>query len=186
MTDGRPLTGPANAASLVTRDGTFPRFPNGLGDLHPAEVRREWEAQMAAFQACGLAPTHIDTHHHVHAHPRAFPVYCEIAQKYGLPARTLSAEMTRELRARGVRCADLSAEWSAGRETLLQTVSGLYDAAAGAGTVEIICHPGRVDAALESASVLVAARERELEVLCAPGLREMLAAQGIKPALPSA
>ena len=182
MSDGRPLTDPAHAASLLTSDGAFPRFPDSIGELDPAEVRREWRAQIAAFQACGLEPTHIDTHHHAHSNPRVFQVYCDIASTYGLPARTLSPEMTSDLRARGVRCADLSAVWNGeSQESLLETVCALLDSARGGQRiVEIVCHPGRLEPALEKASLYVSGRATELEALCVPELARILAVKDIE------
>jgi predicted glycoside hydrolase/deacetylase ChbG (UPF0249 family) len=181
LTDGRPLSDPAQASSLVTRTGVFPRFPNAIGDINPVEVRREWHAQVAAFQACGVTPTHIDTHHYVHEHPVAFELYCEIAREHNLPARTMSDEMTRKLRERGVRCADLSLVWNGGsEESLMELVCGSFGSGAVVDAMEIVCHPGHVDAALEKSSVYVVPRAQELEVLCRPGLRDSLAKHGIE------
>ena len=181
MTDGRPLSDPASVASLLTPQGIFPRFPDAIGQFDTDELRREWHAQVATFLDSGLAPTHMDTHHHVHSHPVIFGVYREIATAYGLPARTLSAEMTRQLRSGGVPCACLSAEWKAGdQQSLLDLVSRLFTALAGDSVVEIGCHPARIDAELERLSVYASPRARELEVLCTLSLRRELADRGIQ------
>ena len=185
MTDGRPLSDAARVASLLTPGGTFPRFPQAIGQFDPAELRLEWHAQVNAFLDSGLVPSHMDTHHHVHAYPLVFTVYCEIALAHGLPARTLSAEMTRQLRARGVPCADLGAEWSAGdQQSFLELADRLFSALGG-GVVEIGCHPAAADAALERLSVYSAPRARELEVLFDPVLRRELEQKGVElvPAL---
>ena len=44
--------------------------------------------------------------------------------------------------------------------------------------VEVMCHPGRVDAELEGCSSYRAERERELAILTDPGLADELEAQG--------
>jgi predicted glycoside hydrolase/deacetylase ChbG (UPF0249 family) len=48
-----------------------------------------------------------------------------------------------------------------------------------AGTVELMVHPGRVDAALEAVDGYTWQREKELAALTSPALRERLAARGV-------
>ena len=48
-----------------------------------------------------------------------------------------------------------------------------------AGTAEMMVHPGRVDAALESVDGYTWQRERELAALTAPSVRDRLAAGDI-------
>ncbi len=167
-TDGQPLTGaPA-----------FPRFPAQIGPVDPDALAREWRTQIAAFRDCGLAPTHLDTHHHVHSIPAIFDVYCEIARECSLPVRTLDSAMTRELRARGLSSPSLGADLNAG--PLAAAAGALFDAIGGAGTVEIVCHPAYVDQELTRRSVYTQQRAVELEMLCAPELKRTLAAMGIE------
>ncbi|MGH9674322.1 MAG: carbohydrate deacetylase, partial [Bryobacteraceae bacterium] len=178
LTDGRPVCDPARIASLVTAEGAFPRLPGGIGAIDADDLRREWHAQVSASLQCGVEPTHVDTHHHVHSNATAFEVYCEIARCYDLAARSLSAEMTRELRARGLRCADHSAGWDgASQQSLLETISRLF--ACGENVAEVVCHPAHHDSDLEEASLYAGPRARELDVLCATGLRRTLYDRGI-------
>lgn len=181
MTDGAPVTGPERSASLLNGDGGFPRFPYGIGAFDPRELRREWEAQVQRFLRSGLTPTHIDTHHHVHSIPAVFEVYCDVACAYGLPARTLTPDMSRELRKRGVPCADVSTGWSAvDGESFLTTVRRMLDACGDRATLEIMTHPAHVDSELGARSVYTTGRAQELEVLSAPELRSALAQLGVE------
>jgi chitin disaccharide deacetylase len=47
------------------------------------QIRREIEAQFAAFAQTGLPLSHVDGHQHMHAHPAVFPHVVELAHKYG-------------------------------------------------------------------------------------------------------
>src|SRR5215217_374049 len=49
------------------------------GQIEPAEVRRECEAQLEALVRAGITPTHIDSHRHVHAMPGVLPVVAAVA-----------------------------------------------------------------------------------------------------------
>jgi predicted glycoside hydrolase/deacetylase ChbG (UPF0249 family) len=49
------------------------------------------------------------------------------------------------------------------------------------GTTELMCHPGYADEALQkSATRLQASRQKELEILTDPGIRNLVASQGIR------
>jgi hypothetical protein len=47
------------------------------------------------------------------------------------------------------------------------------------GTSELMCHPGRPDAQLRSSSTYVDEREWEIDVLCDPKVKSLLARRGI-------
>src|SRR5437773_12309364 len=114
------------------------------------EIEAEWRAQVEKFRESGLDPTHLDTHHHVHKHAKAFIAYCRIAEAYGVPARSCGPVMTRRLRAAGVCCADAFVDGWTGRrcttEDLLARVEAAFERSDQAETVELMCHPGYYDA----------------------------------------
>lgn len=181
LTDGRPCSAPRLIPSLVTPEGVFPRVP--VPGLRPRadEVRREWRAQMESFLATGLQPAHVDTHHHVHSIPAVFEIFCEIASHYNLRARTVDSGMTTALRWRGITSTDSSHTLGedntvGGFRALLETA---FDGENG-GTVELICHPGYVDAELDAKSAYVAGREEELRLLCSPELVKHARERGIR------
>ena len=184
LTDGFPCAGAGRRRSLVTKDGRFPRFPEDLRAPDPDEIRIEWRAQLKSFLQSGLVPSHIDTHHHVHAHPAVFEVYCEVARRLGVPARTLGPEMTESLRSRGIPCADYcEIAWlgtDATLKSLLELVSAAFDRCGDNGVVELMCHPGYVTRVLSARSVYVEHREKELKILCSDRLSRGLRKLGIE------
>ena len=60
--------------------------------LKPAEVEREWDAQIAKIRAAGISPTHLDGHKHVHMLPGLFPVALKLAKKYAIASIRISNE----------------------------------------------------------------------------------------------
>jgi predicted glycoside hydrolase/deacetylase ChbG (UPF0249 family) len=181
LTDGFPCAASARVRSLVKKKGRFPRFPEGMHAPDPDEIRVEWRAQLECFRRSGLAPSHIDTHHHVHADPAIFEIYCEMAQRCGVPARTLNPKMTASLRSRGIRCADhCETAWlgpDATLENLLESVGAAFNRCGGHGVVELMCHPGHTSKLLSARSVYFSSRDEELRILCsgllARGLRQL-------------
>lgn len=75
--------------ALVGPDGRFSRSPARAGfrwfvsSEARRQLRREIEAQFAAFAAAGLALSHVDGHQHLHAHPAVAPVVVEMATRCG-------------------------------------------------------------------------------------------------------
>jgi hopanoid biosynthesis associated protein HpnK len=84
---------------LVNEEGEF--------DFHPARVgfryflkRRELRAQLhaeilaqfAKFRAIGLPLDHVDSHHHLHAHPVIFRILIESAEELGITHLRLTSE----------------------------------------------------------------------------------------------
>src|SRR5439155_1083705 len=57
-----------------------------------AQLRREIEAQLAAFAATGLRLAHLDGHLNMHLHPMVLPFLLELAPRYGIRAMRLSRE----------------------------------------------------------------------------------------------
>lgn len=189
LTGGTPCLPPDVVPSLVGPDGRFPRKKIDVAAVSPDEVRWEWRAQLARFRETGLSPSHLDTHHHIHKRPDVFPVFLELAQELGVPARALTEEMRLALDAAGVPHADGCLTRFYGEEVTGATLLSLVDAAfadlGGEGTVEVMCHPGHADAALAAISTYTDGRERELGVLTGPELAEALAARGIEPVGPA-
>lgn len=92
-----PVSDPRTIPSLVRDDGRF--FSMGAsflrllrGQARTAEVRREWEAQVAKVVDHGIRPTHLDGHCHCHAHPALAEVVVEVASRFRIPAARLPRE----------------------------------------------------------------------------------------------
>lgn len=183
LTSGVPCLPPGDVPSLVGADGAFARKKTAVVDVDPGEVRREWRAQLDRFLSTGLAPSHLDSHHHIHNRPEIFPVFVELARELGVPARALSDGMRRSFDAAGVPHADVCVTRFFGRNltagSFLSLVDAAFAALGGSGVVEVMAHPGKSDAALAAISSYVDGREDELRVLLQPGLLEILAERGV-------
>jgi predicted glycoside hydrolase/deacetylase ChbG (UPF0249 family) len=187
LTNGQPLLGPRKVPSLVDEQGHFPRSGKDWAGRQPdpKEVMAEWRAQYSLLRRLGLEHTHLDTHHSVHMLPTVFPVYCRLAQETKLPARPSGLDWIPGLLQRNkVRCPDYSeAKWSSGqisKERLLHLIDRAFERLGDKGAVELMSHPGRVDAELKRRSHYLQVREQELAVFTSPGLLEEIEARGIK------
>lgn len=183
LTGGRPCLTPGEVPSLVTAEGLFARKKIAVADVDAGEVRWEWQAQLTRFRAAGFEPSHLDAHHHIHKRPEVFPIFVELAKKLGVPARAVSDAMRQSLSEAGVPHADVCVTRFFGenltRGHFLSLVDAAFAALGGEGTVEIMAHPGKCDAALSAISTYAAGREEELRIFTEPGLLAALADRGI-------
>lgn len=53
------------------------------------QLRREIEAQLAAFRATGLVLSHVDGHLNIHLHPTVLTILLELSGRYGIAAMRL-------------------------------------------------------------------------------------------------
>jgi chitin disaccharide deacetylase len=148
------------AASLPSE---YPALGVGLhvvlsGTAHAA-AEQEIERQLARFgELAGQAPTHLDSHHHVHRDPQVLPAFRAVAERHGLPLR---AQGTVNFIGR------FYAQWDG--ETHPEAISpqalrGIFETDLKEGFNELCCHPGRADDQLASSYLLE--RQTELETLC--------------------
>jgi len=183
LTEGTPCAEAGLVRSLLSTEGRFPRWPRDIQNPNRQEILLEWHAQVNRVLECGLVPTHVDTHHHVHTLPIVFDAYCEIARSYGLPARTRDAAMTGRLRSAGVRCADLcEVRWFKKHLSvrgLTRLIDSDFKMLGEHGTLELMCHPGYVDSELRRRSTYAEERETELAALCDPNLASHFKREGI-------
>jgi predicted glycoside hydrolase/deacetylase ChbG (UPF0249 family) len=142
-----------------------------------ALAAHEWELQLRALLASGVPVSHLDSHHHVHLLRPLFPVALELAQRHGLALRT-RREYRSLARASGVATPDTLLEGYFGADSIsLQHLLRLLQDADGE-CVEVMCHPGRVDAQLRERSGYCIEREAELAVLGSPQFAAALAKDG--------
>jgi predicted glycoside hydrolase/deacetylase ChbG (UPF0249 family) len=172
------------------------------------ELKAELRAQIERLRASGHEPDHLDCHHFVHIYPPFFVVYVELAEEYGLPIRLpfppeeewgeaaasmsmaqgLPADLLREIarqdislvQARGIPHPDHFIRSFYGEETLtlgslLGIIEGLPE-----GISELMTHPGLPDEKLLARSTYAKERERELELLCHPRVKERIGELGIE------
>lgn len=96
LVNGFPVLPPGEIPSLVTGDGVFyddygtffKRYVSGK--VRFDEVRAELAAQIAKVEGTGLAPTHLDSHQHLHHLPGIFGIVLELASAAGIKRLRLS------------------------------------------------------------------------------------------------
>jgi len=165
----------AEAARLV---GRHPKLGVGLhveldsvGDLRPPEA--EIERQLERFvELSGHRPTHIDAHHNVNREASLLPAFVAVAERHELPLRGHC----------GVRhIATFFGQWdgeSHPEQVGRSALADILDAELEDGFNELCCHPGYVDAELESS--YSSEREAELATLCDPEVAALLSERGIR------
>ena len=82
----RPLTSPSIRSGLVDDEGYFHGGPTELRRrADPLAVEEEMRAQVEAFLARGLKPTHFDPHQDAALAPEFLPSYVKLGREYGVP-----------------------------------------------------------------------------------------------------
>ncbi len=180
LTGGGVPAAAARDVPTLAPGGVFARTREELPErIPPEEIRRELDAQIEVFQILARKPpTHLDSHHHCALHPAVGPVFASVAVARGLPARAASDEARRPLRDAGVRTPDRFIDVFYADQVSFEVLQGLLETLPD-GTAELMCHPGHADDELQRGSSYALEREREIEVLCDPGIRELVRSLGI-------
>ncbi len=199
----RPILPPASVPGLVTEQGFFLdqfTFWSRAEEIPLDQLAAELLAQYERFlELVGRPPDHLDCHQFVHAHPRLFSLYVDLAARFRLPLRVpfspemgwqtqvaiapflegsspdrLQAMIQEDLaliRERGVAHPDHSLTTWFGKETLtLEHLLHLLGALRD-GVTEMLCHPGYSDEALGKSGYR-AERDLELRLLTHPAAVE--------------
>lgn len=139
----------------------------------PASVQAELERQLCAFTALvGRAPTHLDSHQHVHREEPVRSAVLAAGARLGVPVRGLTGAV-RHLGdfygqdGRGAPHPD-----GISRERLIGLIRSLEP-----GTTELGCHPASEP---ELQSSYARERPRELAVLCDPLVGVALHEEGVE------
>ncbi|MER1725083.1 chitin disaccharide deacetylase [Enterobacter bugandensis] len=167
----------------LTRDGLLGKWIWALAEqdaLPLEEIARELDCQYNRFvDLFGKAPTHIDSHHHVHMIPAIFPIVAAFAQRKGVAMRV-------DREAQGVPdCAVTTTEGFSSAfygdeidEALFLKV--LDDSAAREQrSLEVMAHPAFVDNTVRK-SAYCWPRLAELDVLTSPSLKYAIAERGYR------
>lgn len=137
------------------------------------EVGAEIDRQLGAFlRLLGQAPTHLDSHQHLHREEPVCSLLDAVGDRLGVPVR---GRPDNQIGYRG----DFYGQTGKGEpywraltiDALLAVLDGLPE-----GTTELGCHPGFVD---DLDSTYRIEREMETRVLCEPAVRDRLNALGI-------
>ncbi len=168
------------------------------GRIDARELDSECRAQIARVREAGLTITHLDSHRHAHAMPGIFPVVSRVAREAGIRAIRIPREPLRMrafdgvatvrklvlgLSLRAVRALPLRAPLVTtdhfrgislqGGSHFAGRVRRVLDTL-GAGSTELMVHPGHVDASLAAQDSYTAPRSIELAELLSAGVRDRL------------
>jgi chitin disaccharide deacetylase len=136
-------------------------------------VRDEICRQLGLFDSLvGHAPTHIDSHQHVHLREPVRAVVMEIAQRLGVPLRSF----TREVSYCGSFYGQADDGTTLGDVLSVDGMIGILETLP-AGCTELACHPA---AQCDLQTLYSQERLEELKVLCDPRLRTAIATMGLE------
>jgi adenylyl-sulfate kinase len=153
-------------------DGQWRERYRLVADDDRAGARAEARAQLELFRGLvGRDPTHVDSHQHVHFGSPAAHALLEIAEELGVPVR----HFTQSVHYLGDFYGQAG---TGGINHSAITVSNLIGLIRElpAGTTEIGCHPA---AHVDFESVYGVERVVEVETLCDPAVREVLAEEDV-------
>jgi predicted glycoside hydrolase/deacetylase ChbG (UPF0249 family) len=202
--EDRPLLSAAEIPTLVDREGRFPLSyrtvvaRGAAGRIDPADVRREFAAQLERVAGIGVEVTHLDTHQHTHLWPAVAGVVVELARNAGVPSvrlptsrrrgplglgvRLLSGRLRARLQRAGLRTTgDYAGLDEAGALDEARFAGALHRLArAGAPSAEVNTHPGEAGEAALSRFSWGYRWADELTMLTAPATRELVGRLGYR------
>ena len=208
LTQGRSILPAVDVSSLMSFDGYFMKPEQLLAKpekIHPAQVEKEWRAQLAAFRAVFGVPDHLDSHHHIHLFPSLFNIFCQLAVELSLPVRfPVQVENIPAINILPFSFADgielHNSQWRE-EQSLLNLIKLSYPdhfmdnffylykdqpeiiqqiiTAFPEGISELMCHPGYTSTRLSQISTYTTRREEELVVLKRKSTRAILKNAGI-------
>jgi len=212
ISDGRPLSMNEHIHCLLDSEGQFALSPSKLALLSMAAnqikktIRTEFAAQIQLVIDNGIKPTHLDSHKHIHSFPSIFPIVCELAGHFKIPAVRFAFEPLEICKAPW----PLPAKGGEKRSSLIRTMARINrmqcpdllktDILVGiahtgkidvhflravtsynfAAIIEVMTHPGFGEGLDPNKTRLVRQRQMELEVLCSEEAKRYFKEAGIK------
>jgi predicted glycoside hydrolase/deacetylase ChbG (UPF0249 family) len=171
LTFGTPLSDPDEVPSLVREDGTFKHHQEWDAALSGDHIRLELRRQAQRILNLGWRPSHLDSHHHVHNHPKVLGVVISLARELRLPVRSVDEGMRRTFRNAHIDTPDEFSIEFYGETATVDTLIRLVEQCEG-GVLEIMTHPGYH--APEIPSSYQSDREKELYALTSPRWQKYL------------
>ncbi|KNB71651.1 chitin disaccharide deacetylase [Brevibacillus reuszeri] len=169
--------------SLTDEQGRFRRGQEYLSSASSDELQRELTAQLETFLGAGLKLTHIDSHHHVHAHKAVLPIVLQLAEEYRLPVRSpWTLNPGEQADWPQIRTTEGFSHRFYGDDLSVDTLMSILKEIEKAGylTTEIMTHPAFLDEEVLTGSSYNHQRTRELKILTAPQIKEYVQKQGIQ------
>lgn len=181
VTFQKPVSKPGTVRSLLGAGNVFRKVGEQTSKLPRLnELLREYQAQIDLYKKIfGSKPTHLDTHHQTHDHPFFLRAVLAAAARNKIPVRRSKLMLRADFQKPKVQSTDfffgnLTTEgyWRAeSLETVLRNLP--Y------GVSEIMCHPGKNDAALAKVSSFRRGRAVEYGLFRSPAFRRQVQSQGI-------
>jgi predicted glycoside hydrolase/deacetylase ChbG (UPF0249 family) len=198
---GEAALSPAGSLPTLAPAGRLPsHFSSFFARLHAGcigqgEIERELAAQIERVLNSGLHVTHVDSHQHVHLHPRILPLAARLAAEYGIkgiraprrvrPAFGLRPALLALACARAGRLASalrspsfLVGTRNPGRLDARQLTSQLEGLPP--GDSELVCHPGTGDAAIAARYPWGYRWDEERRALSSASVRAAVRAAGVQ------
>ncbi len=157
----------------IMRGGEWVPLYSVVPVQNESAVREEIFRQLDMFdRLVGHAPTHLDSHQHVHLREPARTVLVEVAERLGVPLRNCSREVS--------YCGSFYGQANDGtslRDVI--SVDGLIRIleTLPPGCTELACHPA---AECDLETLYSKERLEEFKVLCDPRIRTEIAAMGLE------
>lgn len=181
LTEFAPLL--SSHKTIVDEQGIFFRTICDRKDVALDEVAAELEAQYQRALVAGVVITHFDSHHHVHMSELLKEVFLKIATKYGMPLRKVANGYRNPIKwlkhdllfkKHQFYTDSFSSEFydAAVSEAVLEHI--IQNAT---GSIEIMCHPGYVDA---ENGVYDLQRQLEIDVLTSENITNLLKLKTLK------
>ena len=155
LTCGNPVL--KTHKTLVGEDGSFRNLeffenPNSFYDLD--EVKMEWDAQIKKAFDAGVDVSHLDSHHHVHSFKKHREIAIELSRKYRLPLRAIG-KLPDDIPQ--VRRFETNFDGVAfdNEYRLRMYLGNLIEDVIKYEVVEVMCHPGYLDAGILHGSSLL-------------------------------
>jgi predicted glycoside hydrolase/deacetylase ChbG (UPF0249 family) len=164
LTCGAPLR--TDVPSLVNEKGNFHHlsFYEADFEINLEELYLEWKSQIEKVIQAGIEPTHLDSHHHVNSIGPLTEVFEKLAREYHLPVRS-NYKVSDDLLTTRRFFHTLD---SLGMEKEIwrpMAIRSLIDDCLTFGSVEVMCHPGYVDAELLDRSSFTSGRAYQVREL---------------------
>jgi Uncharacterized protein conserved in bacteria len=168
LTMGKPLL--STVDTLISPDGNFRKQGEYLGGYEADldQLFDEWDAQIQKVYDAGIAPTHLDSHHHAHSFGKHPEVAIALAKKYDLPLRT-NISMPDDIRHTQYFEPMFDQVGFAPEERQISDMDGYLNALLETlrtyDSTEIMCHPAYIDQSLLTGSSFVFPRINQVEFL---------------------
>jgi predicted glycoside hydrolase/deacetylase ChbG (UPF0249 family) len=183
LTAGQPIS--QGLTTLVDQEGLFNKqgvyFDNP--NVDPAEIEREFRAQIehfkALFQTLSLQPSHLDSHHHCYGHPVAYPIAKRLAEELNIPIRTVDSSEVSNIGEFTYRFSD-EFYGDVSEAMLLGIIDKQLEQLGPKTILELMCHPSFIDPDLYSMSSYCIQRVKETEILNSESLKQALSDRNVE------